>query len=772
MFRSLRTKLTVLYAGLFGAALILVSLAVFAAISSNAASAVRNDLTAAGTVFDRVWALRSRQLQDGAALLSRDFGFREAMATGDAATIGSAVENLRARMGADLAFVVGVDGSLASQAPDAAAIERSGVIEALREDESASGVFMIGQTPYQAISAPILSPVLMGWMVFAVRLDEAEMRELERLSAIPLAAEVLSRRGGAWTDAAGASDDASNRLVDHALGSRDMAPVTVRTSEGRVIGLAKPLNSMDADAPTVLLLQYPMAKAMAPYRPLLIALVGAGVLGILLLVVGSWALARSVTKPIYVLNDAAQRLQRGDAVSVKVEAEDEIGRLAKSFNAMAAEIRERERRITHLALHDADTDLPNRRAMERRMGMLETEAERLLVVAAIGVDRFTEVRGAIGYGLSAALMREIGVRLLKLYPGQPVARLSTEVLGLAFEADDLADAQRLAARLQQDIEAPLKLDANTIDVSVAIGLAAHHVHADEPPLLIERASIALDQARAGKARVAIFDEAAYGDPGSNLSLMSQMRAAFGGGEMGIHLQPKLDLRRRAVTGVEALVRWNHPVRGSLPPDLFVGMAEETGHIRELTEWVLAQAIREQAELAAAGHKLTMSVNLSGRLLGDADFIEEALDAIRAAKGRICLEITETAVIDHPQTALRMIERLSAAGVEVAIDDYGSGLSSLAYLKRIPAHELKIDKAFITSMGESQRDALLVRSTIDLAHGLGMTVTAEGVETEVAMSLLAGMGCDVAQGYLVARPMPLKELLNFLAQEGDEQRSYA
>ena len=202
------------------------------------------------------------------------------------------------------------------------------------------------------------------------------------------------------------------------------------------------------------------------------------------------------------------------------------------------------------------------------------------------------------------------------------------------------------------------------------------------------------------------------------------------------------------------------------------MAEETGHIGALTEWVLARALEELSLLRHHGHELSVSVNLSGRLLGDAGFASRMLEMVRGAPGALVFEITETAVIENPEIALRTIERFKAAGIGISIDDYGSGLSSLAYLKQIRADELKIDKAFVLKIDESHRDALLVRSTIDLAHSLGMKVTAEGVETQTALSLLAGMGCDIAQGYLVARPMPLKELLMFLSEEGAGKRRRA
>jgi diguanylate cyclase len=529
--------------------------------------------------------------------------------------------------------------------------------------------------------------------------------------------------------------------------------------------LVKPLQSLDADAPAVLLLRYPLARALAPYRSLLETVVALALLGMILVAVGSWQLSRSLTRPLSALEEAAHRLQRGEEAQVTAETNDEIGRLANSFNAMAAEIRERERRIIHLAHHDTDTDLLSRAGLEREIAGRRTAPDRILVVAAIGLDRFVEVRGAIGHALSSRLMAEVGQRLAALNPDCSVSRLATDTLGLLFEARNLDEALSRADQVHAACEAPLRLQDNTIDVSVTIGLAARGLHADSPAELIERASIALDQSRASRRKAAVFDLEVYGDPASNLSLMSEMRRGMAEGHMRVHYQPKLDLRQGLVTGVEALVRWTHPQRGYLPPDSFIGMAEETGHIRSLTDWVLQQAIADQKLLAAQGQGLEVAINISGRLLGDIDFAESAVDVARTAIGPLCFEITETSVIENPDLALTIIERFAKAGLKVSIDDYGAGFSSLAYLKQIPADELKIDKAFVLQMDESQKDRLLVRSTVDLAHSLGLRVTAEGVETDTALALLTGMGCDLAQGFGIARPMTLENVVAFL--NGDQ-----
>jgi diguanylate cyclase (GGDEF)-like protein len=779
MFRRLRTKLTVLYAGLFGAALILVSLVVYASIAANARGVVRDELIASGTVFDRVWNLRADELHSSASLLSRDFGFREAVASRDEATIRSALENLRVRLNIDMAFIVGVDGRLTGVDPTQIKGADARLMQAVQQDDNPSGVLVIGGVPYQAIATPILSPTLVGWVVFASRLDAQEMQKLERLSAIPLDAAVLGRgeRSHAWVAPPGVSGLAGAAVtrdlagaIDKAMADKTPEARDFRAPDGDALALVKPLKSIGGDGPAALLLSYPIARAMAPYSPMLAMIVLTGAAGITLLVIGSWILARSVTRPISALDEAVQRLSRGENAAVELTTSDELGRLAESFNAMASEIRERERRITDLAMHDQETNLPNRLALDCAVEALAAEAgPRGLKVAvlSINVNRFTHVRGAIGYALAAAMMGEIGRSLQRLRSGDPIGRVANGVLAVAFAVREVDEAKRIAAHLQHVLEAPVRLGEHAVDVSLTLGLAVYPDLVDDAGSLINRASIAVDQARASHQRMAVFDAAAYGDPQAKLGLMSEMLGAISSGDIFIHLQPKFDLRAGRTTGAEALVRWRHPQRGMVGPDDFIPMAEETGHIRTLTEHVLSLAIAQQAALKAQGFDVAMSVNMSGRLVGDLEFAEEALQLARQAQGQLCLEITETAVISHPQRALENIERFAGAGIEISIDDYGTGLSSLAYLKQMRAHELKIDKAFVIGMAEGQKDALLVRSTVDLAHSLGLKVTAEGVETAMVQALLTAMGCDLAQGYFIARPMTVADFAAFLQRERDE-----
>ncbi|WP_421729982.1 putative bifunctional diguanylate cyclase/phosphodiesterase [Brevundimonas sp.] len=765
-FNRLQTRLTVLYMGLFGVALVLVAIAVVTAVTRSAQTVVRGELRASGQVYNQIWAARSGQLRQGAAVLAQDYGFREAVATNDEATVRSALDNLRVRQKVNGAMIVGVDGyvTAAGLNPDEASIDT--LFRGLQSGDRDAGVLGIGGQPYQVVAAPIMAPVLIGWVVFVERLDQTQMQTLESLSAIPLSATVMTRSQAGWRDMGGSTTPLGDTIESQAKAD-DPRPVTAAMPEGPAMLLARPLPSFDEASAAVLVLDYPLNRAMKPYESLFLALALIGLAGLGMLMLGTWMLARGLTRPISALDDAVHRLQQGEHAEVEVRSTDEIGRLASSFNAMAGDIRDREARLTHMAMHDQETGLPNRRSLERGAGNTPGG-----YVALIGVDRFEIVRNAIGYDSMAQLLAALGARLADLTPGAAIARVGAGALGLVFEAGEDAEALEIIAEICEAAEQPVRLNGATVDVSLSAGLARAGQSLSSVDSAVDRAAIALDQTRAARRRCGMFDAPAYGDPGGNLSLISELMTAVQNGEVWLAYQPKYDLRADRINGCEALMRWRHPRRGFVSPDLFIGMAEETGHIRPLTEWVIRQAIQDQRLLAAAGHALTVSVNISGRLLSDEDFAAFALNEVVTSGADLCFEITETAVIDNPEIALGVIDRFAEAGICVSIDDYGSGLSSLAYLKRIRADELKIDKAFVLSLDESSRDALLVKSTIDLAHSLGLKVVAEGVETPTALALLRGMGCDIAQGYLIGKPVALADLVERLAEPAEPEQIVA
>ncbi len=395
-----------------------------------------------------------------------------------------------------------------------------------------------------------------------------------------------------------------------------------------------------------------------------------------------------------------------------------------------------------------------------------SDKDGLAYVGILGLDGFSGLRRQIGSQVAGIILKTLGERVRSLVPGLRLGRIGRTNLEFAFRAADDVEAENLLAVLRLGLDRRLDLaDGQSFDLDVAFGFARYDRCGE---FVIDCAAEALAQAQSQATKVQIYREEDRERAAASLTLLRDLREAITEDSLALAYQPKLRLSNDRIEVAEALVRWKHPVRGMVSPDEFIGLAEQTGLIEDLTRWVVRRALADQARLRDLGLEVEIHINLSGQMVADETFALWLLATIgRHSAGRIGLEITETAVINEPERALANLQSFAAAGLKIAIDDYGSGLSSLSYLKQLPAHELKIDKLFISQLTSSHRDPLLVRSTIDLAHALGMEVTAEGVEDSMTLALLKMMGCDLAQGYQVAPALELDALVRFI-QEGFAQ----
>lgn len=426
-------------------------------------------------------------------------------------------------------------------------------------------------------------------------------------------------------------------------------------------------------------------------------------------------------------------------------------------------VRQREEHFRYIAYHDPETELPNRRAMwEAAARALSERGERAIVAMAIGIERYPVLRSAIGHGNANVLVRKLAERISD-QNGVVVHHLSSSVLGIVFVTDDAESARRMCERRMGVFDKSFEIEGAEIEVSLRLGSAASATSGDNPEQLLENAMRALDMARRDNQRYVTFDPALAPDPKVQLALTSDIHRGLARGEFRLLYQPKVCARTGAIVGAEALMRWRHPTLGEISPDRFICAAEETGAIYELTKWALDQTIADHHALTAKDAKLRLSVNLSARSLIDTELCATTVQSVSAVGADICVEITETAIIEDPLAAISAIEAFRRAGIKISIDDYGSGLSSLGYLKQINADELKLDKSLVSGIGESARERLILKSTIDLAHSLGMSVVAEGIEDEMALAIVRALGCDVVQGYHVSHPLALSDLARFCSR---------
>jgi diguanylate cyclase (GGDEF)-like protein len=421
----------------------------------------------------------------------------------------------------------------------------------------------------------------------------------------------------------------------------------------------------------------------------------------------------------------------------------------------------------HLALHDALTGLPNRRQLTAEVGRA-ADAGSPVGLVLLDLDRFKEVNDALGHSFGDELLNQVAGRLAgNARDGELVARLGGDEFAVLVPAvADPAAAQAVGARVAEAFEEPFRVRGVLLDIEPSIGVALMPHHAEDVDTLLQRADVAMYQAKHGHTRVATYDQVTDANSVERLSLLTELRAALGEAG-GLHLayQPTVELATGEVVGVEALVRWDHPVRGLISPGDFVPLAERTGLIAPLTQHVLGLALAQCRSWLDAGLRIPIAVNLSARNLAEADLPARVLAAL-AEHGvppeLLTLEITESAVMDDPARAELILHRLVGHGVRIALDDFGTGYSSMVSLTRLPLAWLKIDRSFVSKLTQGGSAAVIVTTSIRLAHDLGLRVVAEGVETGDQLEQLRDRGCDVVQGYLLARPMAPEQIPAFAA----------
>lgn len=384
----------------------------------------------------------------------------------------------------------------------------------------------------------------------------------------------------------------------------------------------------------------------------------------------------------------------------------------------------------------------------------------------VEIANFAALRRHLGCPRADSLVGDVALRLAAAAPQTRITAVGRNLIEIAVEGHAHDEIDILLDDLTVAGDQPFDLDGEQHDVMLLFGAASAKVDQASDVSIVEEAEAALTEARAAD-RTVMHDVLPSSARASRL-LAVELGRAIEHDELLMLYQPKIHVRRQEIDSAEALVRWRHPERGMVLPNDFIPAAEQAQIIDRMTLWTIARVIRDQRTLRAAGHDLRIFINISGQLLADAAFVRAACDLVAESDAKLGFEVTETSVIRDPSSAIANLQRFADIGVTIAIDDYGAGLSSLAYLKQLPACELKIDKLFVTQLTSSNRDPLIVRSTIDLAHALEMEVVAEGVETHAALALLTVMGCDMVQGFLISRPIALEALIVFLRDDSHHQ----
>ena len=763
-FQSLGTRLAVQFALLFTVAMMGVASALSILVAHSLSQQVENELRTSGAVFDRLWQQRADELGAAGALLARDFGFREAVATGDEATMQSALDNIRARARVTGAFIVGVDGRVHGLTDPAARADAEQLLGAL-DDGQRGGVALLGGRMRQLVAAPIMSPQLTGWLVLAADIDQTRLNALEQLSAVPLHAAVILRNGASWSTNSGVvSASVARHLVDRHDGLFELP-----TADGGALSLAKAIPTVGSDRQAVLLLTYPKKLAYSQQRELLGALAILTLLGLIGVAVVTWRAAGRITHPLARLDDAAARIAAGASERVTVSGSDELARLGRTFNHMATEIEERERRITHLAFNDTLTGLANRSLFQEHLALQlrNCAAGDAIAIHCLDLDNFKAINDTMGHPAGDMLLVETAARLTGVAQGHFVARLSGDefVVVQAVGTDRIA-VDRLARALLEGLSQPFSLDGHQVQPSASLGIAVYPADGDDPHTLLKNADLALYRAKEnGRGTYAYFEEELNERAQRRRQIEADLRSAIREGQFELYFQPLLDLATGEVSSFEALIRWHHPTRGMVSPLDFIPIAEESGLILPIGEWVLRQACREAARWPES---VRVAVNVSSIQFHRGGIIETVFQAIAAsgiAPERLEIELTESVFLEGDAATLAALHGLRALGVRIALDDFGTGYSSLSYLQSFPFDKLKIDQSFIRNLLTKPGASAVVRAIIDLAAALGMETTAEGVEDSGQLEALRQQGCSTVQGYHFSRPVNAEAASDLLTTMG-------
>ncbi|WP_460131264.1 putative bifunctional diguanylate cyclase/phosphodiesterase [Pseudomonas sp. S1_E04] len=751
-------------AGVLALLLLLVVAATYFAVKVATTRAVENQaqvqLKIGSQVFERLIELRGRRLQYGLDWLTADGPFKAAVAEGKTVPILAALRRHGTGIRSSEVFVLGLEGKvMVSTLPVLVRGQFFPYDDALRHARRTGLQMLIvamNGRPYLLVQDDVLDPLPIARVVMGLPMDTLFANELRSMSNLEVS--FLSVQDGKPGALFSTQPDAYQANLLSLLREKPInpAPRIHRFYGRRVLSQVLPLANTGAGDEVRVLLQSPLDHALESFAPLDRQFLGIALAVLLVSLAGALFLARRVSRPLNALVEAAGRIGAGDYhTPVRVRGHDEFGLLARAFNAMQSGIAVRERQLAHNALHDPLTGLPNRALAMERLGSA-ISARRSVVVVYVGIENYRVINEGFGPQGVEEMLREASRCLsMCLLASDTAARIAGSEFLLLLENIEVDRAVARADRLYALLTEPRRIGNDELTHEVSMGIAAYPTDGQQVEELISRAAIARHDAATFPGYLQIYQQDRDLAHQRQITLIRDLRRAAVEGELYLCYQPKLDLKQGQVLQAEALLRWQHPTLGLVTPAEFIPLAERTGSMAGLTQWVIEEAIRQIAEWAQRGMPVQLSVNISVDDLANDDLairVTTLLMQHGVLAQQLIFEITESAIMHNPQQALSVLEQLRGCGISLSVDDFGTGYSSLAQLQRLPVQELKIDQSFVRNLDSTSGDGVIVRSTIEMSHNLGLKVVAEGVEFEPSLKLLKQWNCDTVQGFLISRPL--------------------
>ena len=770
-FKSLKSRISVIFLSLILVIQVLGSIAIKLSIDKNARRSVNQQLEVGQRVFLNLLQNNGESLKIGARILAADFGFKAAIASNDNETILSALVNHQSRINADVAifYPTNQSGLVISEnlSENEVSEKIAEVLYKAKNYPQKNNFTIFKNEPYQLVAVPVKAPLTIGWVVMGFKINNSLANTLHKLSNLEVTFISQSGQNPWHSTASTMGVSATEKILKHTSDQRtsNVAKNLELTIEDVAFGTKYVPIFTNVNESLYVVLQRSIDEATAPFQVLLLNLLILSVVGMLIFIVSILYVSRIVVQPIVELAKTAKKLERGDyTFDVDTSRKDELGKLSKAFSSMRTAIADREKSIAKLAYWDEVTGLPNRASFMKELNLAITQSEirgESFSVLVVNLDRFKQINNVLGYDFGNQLLRAVSIRLAEVFRKDQhwVARIAGDEFALLLPDADADVAIGVAQRLSQAFEKPTKLGDNFVDVTAGIGISCYPAHSNQIEQLLSFAEIAMQVSKTQKSGPVIFQPSFDVGSNVNLALVSELRRSIHNNELALFVQPKVDLDSRVVASVEALIRWEHPTRAMIFPDQFIPFAEQTGLIRDITLWMITEASKLSVKWLDMGISVPIAVNISARDLIDADFpnkVAQILKSTGSNASLISLEVTESSVMDDPLRAKQTLRHLSEMGIKLAIDDFGTGYSSLSYLKELPVSELKIDKSFVMHVEQNHNDRIIVNSTIELAHNMGLYVVAEGVENIAVWQTLQDMGCDYGQGYYMSKPIPARD----------------
>ena len=760
MFKSFRSQLIALLVFFLAMIQLVSGTAILDIIKRDSMEQAIKRINVAKNVFQHSIEDRSKYLSVGVTLLASDFGFKTAVASHDEATIRSSLENNAQRVGADFGILLSQDGvTINSTYEMVYGSDFTSLINQNRRKRNINGFIEVNHKPYQLVLVPVRAPNVIAWVGMAFKMGNELASDIKAITGLDV---TFSRSNIYYGD---------NHLHESHITTLDLDNIdsilykfnrdgfspksTLFSDDGEYLSSAVPLNIKDHWA----YLHLPYGSWTQNISTITNRLTIIFSIILLLSILLSWYTARHLLKPIQILVSKAKQMGRGEHVNIK-PLEGEFGILSKTLSGMQSRVQKREGELSFQISHDSLTGLKNRNAVEEFLSKnIHTNKGGVLL---INIRHFKDINNMMGFESGDILLCEFSQRLKFLLDEKDmVARLAGDEFIVVFKDNINHD---FLSDMHKALQSELDISGSNVCLQVYIGALFFNNKEDfSVNSIMRRIDIAADEAKESENGIFIYEKGQDESHRRTLSIIRDLPNAIINGQLFVVYQPKVNIKERRCDEAEALIRWVHPSLGFIPPSDFIPLLERSGNIQLVTKWVIEEVCKQLSSWKIQDLNVRVAINLSALDLADLSlplFIKSMMEKYYLNAAQLAFEVTESSVMKDTKTVIHVLNALKNMGFKLSIDDFGTGQSSLAYLRDLPVDEVKIDRSFVHDIDTNSANALIVNTTIQLSHSFGFTVTAEGMENISGLAILEGYGCEIIQGYYFSKPLSAAEFLNW------------